>query len=296
MAHGAWSAEEYLAPPPLESSAPVAACQQPYHSGVAAPASNVGNPWAGASMSSWPAGSPVAAGTMYSAAPALPQQVPAGAWSHPVQGVTQQTSAGHAGASVQQVQPTMLTTLQPLAASVVAPAGANSGQQFSSPAASSSAPSAAEQPAAAQAAPPVPQVPAYRVWGEWVVTWQVQGEDHKGNLVWIDYDEKYQEDLETHYKMNPSGAFHAKPGQAVTFEYNTLKMYQRNMETNKMRLIRRCLVFKDEWLQMDARLKEHEQANTEQWNPKPSYDRRNSKGGGKGAWKGSRSRSSSQRR
>ena len=129
-----------------------------------------------------------------------------------------------------------------------------------------------------------------------MVTWQVQGEDHKGNLVWIDYDEKYQEDLEKHYKMTPSGLFHAKPGQAVTFEYNTLKMYQRNMETNKMRLMRRCLVFKDEWLQMDGRLREHEDDNSLKWDPGPSYDRRGGKAAGKAGWKVSRSRSSPRRR
>jgi hypothetical protein len=197
---------------------------------------------------------------------------------------------------VQQVQPTMLVTLQPLAASGVAPAGANSGQQCASPAATSSAPVAADRPAAAQAGPPVPQVPAHRVWGDRVVTWQVQGEDHKGRMVWIDYNEEYQEELEKYYKMTPSGLFHSKPGLAVTFEYNTLNMYQRNLETNKMRLMRRCLVYKDEWLKMDARLKEHEQSNAEAWNPQPSYDRRSPKGGGKGWGKGARSRSQSQRR
>ena len=189
----------------------------------------------------------------------------------------------------------MLTTLQPVAVSAVAPAGTHSGQHFFCPAASSSAPSAVVQPAAAQAVPPLPQVPEYRVWGDWVVTWQVKTEVGKGQVAWIDYDEEFQKKLEEHYKQSRR-SFRAVPGQAVAFKYNTEKMYQFNMETKKKRLMRRCLVYKDEWLQMDGRLREHEDDNSLKWDPGPSYDRRGGKAAGKAGWKVSRSRSSPRRR
>jgi hypothetical protein len=189
----------------------------------------------------------------------------------------------------------MLMTLQPHAAAAVVPAAANSVQQSFFPAASSPAPSAVVQPAAAQAAPPPPAVPEYRKCGEWVVTWQVEAEDSKGVTVWRDYNEEFQQRLENEFKQS-SGSFQYKPGQTVTFEYNTAKMYQMNLETKKMRLMRRSLVHNEEWLQMDARMQEHAEANGRNWTLTPYYDRVGGKAGGKGGSKGSRSRSSSRRR
>jgi hypothetical protein len=85
------------------------------------------------------------------------------------------------------------------------------------------------------------------------------------------------------------------PGKNVTFEYNTAKMYQKNKETNRMRLMRRCLVHNEEWLQMDARMRVHAVANGCDWNLTPYYNRVGGKAGGKGEWKGSRSRSQPRR-
>jgi hypothetical protein len=188
----------------------------------------------------------------------------------------------------------MLMTLQPHAAAAVVPAAANSVQQSFSPAASSPAPSAVVEPAAAQAAPPPPAVPEYRKCGEWVVTWQVEAEDAKGTTVWRDYSEDFQELLEKKFQQS-SGPFDHIPGKTVTFEYNIAEMYQKNEETNRKRLMRRCLVHNEEWLQMRARMSAQEAANSVDWNLTPYYERVGGKAGGKGGSKGTRSRSQSRR-
>jgi hypothetical protein len=187
----------------------------------------------------------------------------------------------------------MLTTLQPLAAAAGVPAAATSFQQPFSATASSPAPAAVAQPAAAQAPPLPPAVPEYRKSGEWVVTWQVEAEDRNGATVWRDYDEAFQEKLENQMRHGPSNFRHT-PGDNVQFTYDTKEMYQMNMETSKKRLIRRCLIHSPEWLQMDRRMRENAEANAQHWDLTPYYQR-TGKGGGKGHWKGSRSRSVTRR-
>jgi hypothetical protein len=100
--------------------------------------------------------------------------------------------------------------------------------------------------------------------------------------------------LEDNHKKS-GDPFACKPGKTVNFKYCTREMYQMNLETHKKRLMRRSLLYKDEWLQMGPRMQQLADDNNRDWNLKAYYDRSGAKAGGKGGWKGPRSRSATRR-
>ena len=297
MAHGAWAGEIHLGPPQLDGAAAMHPVSTPYHSSSVAAAVASQSPWAAApSQSTLAAASSPSPWATHSAAPALPAQgVQQQSAMQPAQMFPQQ-AASPAGTAVRAEQPTMFLTLQPLAAAAEVPAAASSVQQTSSPAASSPAPAAVVQPVAAEAVPP-PQIPAYRMWGEeWVVTWQVEAEDGKGELVWRDYDEASQEMLENHFRLVSGQPLTATPKGHVKFVYDIANMFQQNTETQKKRMMRRTLQHNAEWLLMPQRTREIAEFNASHWDPTPYYERSGGKAGGSGkGWKGHRSRSTQRR-
>ena len=121
---------------------------------------------------------------------------------------------------------------------------------------------ASSSSAAAAAVPPPVVVPEILQTHGWLITWQVEGE-RRGT--WIDYNDTYAIRLEHAYNMNPRGSFTARPGLRVDFEYNTLHMYQENLETSGRRHIRRVIEPLDEFQSREASRAAMVTHNEENW-------------------------------
>jgi len=91
--------------------------------------------------------------------------------------------------------------------------------------------------AASSAAAVVPVDEVLQIQG-YLIIWQVEGEK-RGS--WTDYSNEFAVRLEQSYNENPRGAFIARPGARVDFQYDTHRMIQENTETRGRRQIRRVL-------------------------------------------------------
>lgn len=174
---------------------------------------------------------------------------------------------------------------------------ADAGQGLASTTAASSAVPATAAASAAAAPPIHKEGPNYQgaflpLWEGWRVQWQVQT-DWDNN--WTDYDSNFCLKLESTYHSSGDKAFQHQPHGKVWFNYDVQNLVQKNMETQKIRLMRRVLVHPTERDPEHQRKSSCVDINTKQHNLDACRVRMRQEWSSSKQWQ-SRSRSKSARR